>query len=191
MHRQKIRDREHIYRIGNDTVAKYARENGFAVPPMEIIEDNLTIAEALIQEDYWKNYYKDRGYKILNTAKTGIGSGSIGAINHGKWPKEKVFEEAKQYKTKIDFEIGSSNAYYKAKRMGWLKEMVWFVSGHINHKKQSKPVLQYTKDDQCFVAEYPSMQEAGRQTGINVGKICNCCNGKRKTTGGFIWKYAS
>lgn len=25
--------------------------------------------------------------------------------------------------------------------------------------------------------------------GIKASKICNCCKGKRNTTGGFHWKY--
>jgi len=53
----------------------------------------------------------------------------------------------------------------------------------------SKPVLQYTKDGQ-LIAEYPSIMEAGRNTGINQSSICQCCLGKRKSAGGFVWMYA-
>lgn len=35
---------------------------------------------------------------------------------------------------------------------------------------------------------YPSMTEASRQTGIDDGCISLCCNGKRKTAGGFHWR---
>lgn len=52
----------------------------------------------------------------------------------------------------------------------------------------SKPVLQYTKGGQ-FIKEYPSITEAGRNTGINYSSICQCCLGKRKSAGGYIWKY--
>lgn len=57
--------------------------------------------------------------------------------------------------------------------------------------KLSKPVLQYTLD-MVFVAEYPSTQEASRQTGICQSSICSCCRGLYgfKTAGGYIWKYA-
>lgn len=54
--------------------------------------------------------------------------------------------------------------------------------------KLSKAVEQYTKDGK-FVAEYPSMMEASRQTGLNSGGICSCCKGKCKQSNGFIWKY--
>ena len=49
-------------------------------------------------------------------------------------------------------------------------------------------ILQYSKDGK-FIAEYPSIMEAERQTGCNRGHICSCCKGKRKSTGGYIWKY--
>jgi hypothetical protein len=54
----------------------------------------------------------------------------------------------------------------------------------------SKPVLQYTLDGQ-LVAEYPSVNEAERQTGIKHSNIVKCCNGVYgyKTAGGYIWKY--
>ena len=47
----------------------------------------------------------------------------------------------------------------------------------------SKPVL-------CLETGvvYPSMTEASRQTGIDDGSISLCCNGKRKTAGGFHWQ---
>lgn len=51
----------------------------------------------------------------------------------------------------------------------------------------TKPVLQYSKSGE-FIAEYPSIMEASRQTGCNNSHICECCEGKRKSAGGFIWK---
>lgn len=59
-----------------------------------------------------------------------------------------------------------------------------------NRKDQSKPVLQYTLDGQ-FVAEYPSIIETQRQTGICRVAISRCCLGKPhyNTAGGYIWKY--
>ena len=49
-------------------------------------------------------------------------------------------------------------------------------------------ILQFSKDGE-FIAEYPSIKEAERQTGCYHGNICNCCKGKYKSCGGFIWKY--
>lgn len=59
------------------------------------------------------------------------------------------------------------------------------------HKRRvaskSKPVTQHTKNGE-FVAWYPSVKEAGRQTGVydsNIGYACRH-NG---TAGGYIWRY--
>lgn len=59
----------------------------------------------------------------------------------------------------------------------------------IRESSHSKQVLQFSKDGE-FIAEYPSTQDAERNTGCNHTNICQCCKGKRKSTGGYIWKYA-
>ena len=51
-----------------------------------------------------------------------------------------------------------------------------------------KPILQFSKYGE-FIAEYNSVMEAERHTGCHNQSICYCCKGKRKTCGGFIWKY--
>lgn len=55
-------------------------------------------------------------------------------------------------------------------------------------KETQKPVLQLTLDGQ-FVAEYPSIAEAARQTGTYTSNICKCIKGIRNKAGGFIWKF--
>ena len=55
-------------------------------------------------------------------------------------------------------------------------------------KVLSKPVYQYTKN-MTFIDEYPSIWEASRQTGVNQSSIGRCCMGKRKSAGGYIWRY--
>ena len=54
-----------------------------------------------------------------------------------------------------------------------------------NHRHQ--PVLQYDKDGN-FIREWDTMTEA--ETTLNIThKIHYVCQGKRKTCGGYIWKY--
>lgn len=52
---------------------------------------------------------------------------------------------------------------------------------------QAKSVLQLDKNLN-FVKKFKSVSEAQKITGIN--NISICCTGKRKTAGGYIWKYA-
>lgn len=68
-----------------------------------------------------------------------------------------------------------------------------FTEEHRKHMSESKPknpVLQFSKTGD-FIAEYPSTMEAERLTGCNHSNICKCCKGKYKSTGGYIWMYAS
>ena len=71
----------------------------------------------------------------------------------------------------------------------------WYGKHHSEESKQkmsenrpSKLVLQFSKDGE-LIAEYSSIHEAERHTGLSASNICNCCKGNRKSAGGFIWKY--
>ena len=51
-----------------------------------------------------------------------------------------------------------------------------------------KPVVQLSLDG-SFIAEFHSIHDAARTTGVNRGSIFECISGKRsrRTAGGFIW----
>ena len=55
-------------------------------------------------------------------------------------------------------------------------------------EKKSKPVLQYEKDGK-FVKEWKSAVDVQRNLKYSQGNISSCCNGKIKSSYGFIWKY--
>lgn len=57
---------------------------------------------------------------------------------------------------------------------------------HINNRKMSLPVDQYTRTGE-FIATFPSQMEVERCLGINHAIISACCSGRRKEAGGFIW----
>ena len=60
-----------------------------------------------------------------------------------------------------------------------------------NKLTKGKAVNQYTVDG-IFIAQYPTIREAERQTGIDNGWISACCRRKYgyKTAGGYIWKFS-
>ena len=62
------------------------------------------------------------------------------------------------------------------------------ISGSYNLPSMSVPVYQYDLEGN-FLAEYPSMMEAERITGINNSAICACCKGIHHYTKKFIWSY--
>lgn len=53
----------------------------------------------------------------------------------------------------------------------------------------SVSVLQLDKESRSVVAEYPSIHEAGRTTGIAWQNIWKVCDGQRKSAGGYAWEY--
>ena len=51
-----------------------------------------------------------------------------------------------------------------------------------------KKVFQFDLNNN-LITEYESSYEAERKTKIKNTNICKCCKNKRKSAGGFIWKY--
>ena len=51
-----------------------------------------------------------------------------------------------------------------------------------------KGVVRFSLDGTVTVY-YTSLSEASRVTGISVTSIIDCCSGRLKTSGGFIWRY--
>lgn len=62
------------------------------------------------------------------------------------------------------------------------------IVGKITGKKNSIPVLQFSKDG-TLIKEWLSAKEADRQLGIPQTNICKCLKGRYKSAGGYIWKY--
>lgn len=50
------------------------------------------------------------------------------------------------------------------------------------------PIDQLTRDD-VWIATYPSIEQASRETGIIASNIGTCCKGKVSAAGGYKWKY--
>ena len=50
------------------------------------------------------------------------------------------------------------------------------------------PIIQYTKSGE-FVKEFKSQSEASKELNLHASKINAVCNGHRKTTGGFVFKF--
>ena len=141
MKRIKIRDKEHLYQL--DTVSNFAKDNNIPVPEMKILEDNLTIKEGAENEGIWLELYKEEGWKILNTAKTG----SIGTLAKIRWTKEKCYEIAKTCSYKSELKYKCDGAYRAALKHGWIKDYTWFESN--TNKIISQKLKIWTKE-KCF-----------------------------------------
>lgn len=80
---------------------------------------------------------------------------------------------------------GMKNSEAHKKRMSEL--MRGNKYGMVNIERYGKPVVQYTLDNKV-VAEYKTLCEAERETGIARAIIRGVLNGKFKQAGGYIWK---
>lgn len=113
--------------------------------------------------------------------------------------KNKVKEVCDYYKPGIstsdlakEFGISKSTIRIylnKGTELGWCKydgEEEMRHGRELSGERTCKPVSQFTLDGE-FRKTYPSIKAAERQT--NIRHIGECCNGKRKTAGGYIWKY--
>lgn len=70
------------------------------------------------------------------------------------------------------------------------KKMSQSHKGTLNNAT-SKTLYQYDKNKNCLNI-YPSVRECCRQNGWNYSAgtaISECCNGKQKTSNGYIWSY--
>ncbi len=59
----------------------------------------------------------------------------------------------------------------------------------VKKDQRKKEVVQFTLDG-SLIANYDSVSDASRITGISKTCISRCCRGERRQTGGFQWKYA-
>ena len=57
------------------------------------------------------------------------------------------------------------------------------------NNKSSKSVIQFNINGD-FINKYYSIKQAERETSIDNSHIVKCCQGKRKTAGKYIWRYA-
>lgn len=57
-------------------------------------------------------------------------------------------------------------------------------------KSKQKRIMQLTIDGKV-VKIYNSLKEAAEENNIPKGNISSCCTGKRNSSGGFKWRYAS
>lgn len=119
------RDMDH-HRKG--PVSAFAHANGIDIPEMEIMVEGLYQEDALKYEDKLVKICRYIGFNVLNKAKTGVGSGSIGS-GIRKWRKSSVMDESKKYRTRNEFRKGCSSAYYAARKYGWIDEMYWLQEG--------------------------------------------------------------
>lgn len=70
-----------------------------------------------------------------------------------------------------------------------LKKPAWQNKKDIKHPC-SKKVNQYTLNKN-FIKQWDCISTASKELNILVTSICNCCSGRSKKAGNYIWRYAN
>lgn len=190
-HKRKISNKLKGHKHTEETKKKISqKQKGKKLRPETINKLKEARAKQVFTEEYYRNLrdsmkkfrkkvaqYTLSGdlvniYDSLTEAsfKTGISDSSIGMVCTNKrqsgggyyW----MYIEDENIPQKIDIKINIKT----------IKE------------SEPKPVIQFDKDGN-LISEYQSVREASRQTNIILSSIVETCKGKRKSAGGYIWKY--
>ena len=106
--------------ITYDILYQFCKDKEIEIPNPIIKDKDLNGEDSLIIEDYWTKWYKDNGWNVLNKAKTGRLSGSLGAIK--KWDYESCKEFCKNYNFKSEVKKANCTCYTTCLKNGWFDE---------------------------------------------------------------------
>ena len=177
----KRRHREHIrnHKNGkNSRVYEYFTSKGLDIPEPKILDNHLTAMDSRELEDAWLQKYKEGGWIIINVAKTGRTSGSIGGFIR-IWTVEAIKEEAARYTTKAEFEKGNPSAYAAALQKKIMKDLPL-----VDVKPARLPVRNIETGE-----VFPSLSAAGRRYNISLDYIGYAAKGKRESYAGYHWEF--
>ena len=75
------------------------------------------------------------------------------------------------------------------KKNNCVQNLEWCSSQYNMEYSHGKAIIGINKIN-GLILEFPSIQEASRQTGINYKNINHCLKGRSKSAGGYVWYYA-
>ncbi len=133
-------------------------------------------------EIYWVQQFKAWGFSLTNISKGG-------EDNHLSKPPEEVIRAraekiigiSRSEETKSKISQGLMGLKKSKETIDKIKEAVT--------KKQGRPVYQCDIKTREIIQEWCSGAEAARILNIDKANLNACCKGKKKSCGGFIWKY--
>ena len=156
-----ITDVKQILQLSIDAEIKVFLDGGWGV-------DALLGYPSRVQNDIdifveKKDYQNFIEMMKANAEQNSYGTRTQRAVDHTDW---------EQRTSKMDYSIIAAKHKY-----------------HEINRKQMKPVLQIDASGKVL-ARYEGVGEAARSLGVSQGQLCSCLKGRRKTCGGYQWKYA-
>lgn len=162
--------RRHLQHIGVHSCGKSSPVFGFATEHEIIIPEPIywyedcTVAESQKYENDIVKKYIERGWILLNKAKTGVGHSSLGSTIY-KWTKKECYNEARKYHSRTEFSNNCQSAYTKSLQKGWINDYFWFST--LGNKKWTyetcyDEALKYKTRSEFEKGNHPAYQVASQ-----------------------------
>lgn len=139
-----------------------------------------------------------KGRPLSENHKENLSKSHLGIPNpHSKEWREKVSRANKgrifneSSKQKMSLSHKGENHYNYGKHLSVETKHKIGETNKIANKKLCKRVEQICYKTQEVVAQYDSIAEAGKQTGINRAYISRLCHGKGKQCFGYTWRFVT
>ena len=140
------------------------------------------------------NYNRTGKEKIMNTGEDTYGYLRVNLSKDGHAKKLKVHRIVAKAFIPNPNNLETVNHKDEDKTNNTVSNLEWMSRGdnvaYSQPQWEKRRVQMLDKSTGELLATFPSLMEAVRVTGINQGNICSCCNGKRKSAGGYIWQYS-
>jgi hypothetical protein len=170
-------------------VSKRVKEQSYTdYEILEIHTDIQTAAHREIELQIQYGYRVDKGSTAYSESFSKKGrNGAKKAIKTQR--KTKVGLHTTDKEKRVEWAKLGGNAITKKYGKNWFSERGKKGGGNeVSKLICSKPIIQFDINN-SIIAEYKSISEAGRLTGIGFVAISNCLRGRAKTSGGYRWEY--
>lgn len=154
----------------------------------------------------WKDITNYPGYQIsslgnvksLNYNGTGKEKLLRPGLNTCGYPSVSIYKDGKPHHITVHrlvalefipnpYNYPEINHIDENKTNNSVENLEWVSKQYNIEYSKNMPILQYSKSGE-FIREWKNGVEA-ESFGFNRGHISSCCLGKRKSSGGFIWRF--
>ena len=128
---------------------------------------------------------------ILKPGKSGMGYRKVGLCKDGNLKQLLVHRLVAEAFIQNPHGLETINHKDEDKTNNTVSNLEWMSQEDNIRYSANKSVQMFDKKTGELLATFPSTREAERVTGINHSSISKCCNGKYKSTGGYIWGFTT